>query len=61
MTPFQQLNEAVVHQTHVATAFKQDAAVLSSDVEVKNMEIEGRLLFLSHSFHQFSPSFLSTL
>eukprot|EP00668_Euglena_longa_P040655 GGOE01053535.1.p1 GENE.GGOE01053535.1~~GGOE01053535.1.p1 ORF type:complete len:682 (+),score=176.99 GGOE01053535.1:305-2047(+) len=35
-----QLNEAVVHQTHVATAFKQDAAVLSSDVEVKNMEIE---------------------
>lgn len=35
-----QLNEAVVHQTHVASAFKTDAVALSSDAQVKALEIE---------------------
>jgi archaellum component FlaC len=35
-----QLNEAVVHQAHVASAFKSDAVALSSDTQVKTMEID---------------------
>lgn len=35
-----QLNEAVVHQTHVASTYKSDATSLSTEAQVKQMEID---------------------